>query len=88
LEPQALCILPPDPVTSLAEEGYVKALERYDRQLVAAGLAQCNGRIHETCRLLGLSRSQLRSKLKRYLLTGREDEALPPLSPDRRSGDR
>jgi DNA-binding NtrC family response regulator len=64
-ERQILALEPPDPVKSLAEEGYKKALERYDRQLVAAALAQCQGRIGETCRLLGISRHQLRAKLER-----------------------
>lgn len=60
---------PPDPAASLAEVGYEEALVRYDRQLLASGLAQSQGRIGETCRLLGISRNQLRSKLRRYFLT-------------------
>ncbi|HZF10540.1 MAG TPA: helix-turn-helix domain-containing protein [Thermoanaerobaculia bacterium] len=69
-DPPTVAITPPDPATSLAEDGYKQALERYDRQLVAAGLAQCQGRLGETCRLLGISRTLLRAKLKRYFLTG------------------
>jgi tetratricopeptide (TPR) repeat protein len=63
----------PDPATSLAEEGYKQALGRYDRQLVAAALAQGQGSIAETSRLLGIPRNSLRAKLKRYFLTGDED---------------
>jgi tetratricopeptide (TPR) repeat protein len=62
----------PDPATSLAEEGYKQALERYDRQLVAAALAQGKGSIAETSRLLGIPRNSLRAKLKRYFLSGEE----------------
>jgi transcriptional regulator with GAF, ATPase, and Fis domain len=54
----------------LSEGGYEEALERYDRQLIAAGLAQTNGRIRETARLLGIARNTLRAKMKRYGLTG------------------
>jgi tetratricopeptide (TPR) repeat protein len=78
LDLHAVLITPPDPVASLAEEGYKQALERYDRQLIAAGLAQCQGRIAETCRLLGLSPKNLRAKLRRYFLTGVEDGEEPP----------
>jgi len=63
---QTTLLEPPDPAASLAEVGYEQALERYDRQLVAAALAQCKGRIGETCRLLGLSPTGLRAKIERY----------------------
>jgi DNA-binding protein Fis len=63
----------PDPATSLAEEGYKQALESYDRQLVAAALAQGKGSIAETSRLLGIPRNSLRAKLKRYFLSGDEE---------------
>ena len=53
----------------LSEGGYEEALERYDRQLIAAGLAQTNGRIRETARLLGIARNTLRAKMKRYGLS-------------------
>jgi hypothetical protein len=46
---------PPDPAASLAELGYKGALEQCSRQIVAAGLAQSQGRIGEASRLLGLS---------------------------------
>jgi Nif-specific regulatory protein len=52
----------------LAEGGYEEALERYDRQLIAAALAQCGGKIRETSRLLGIARNTLRAKMKRYNL--------------------
>jgi DNA-binding NtrC family response regulator len=58
----------------LAEGGYEEALERYDRQLIAAGLAQTHGRIRETARLLDIARNTLRAKMKRYGLTGSGDE--------------
>jgi Nif-specific regulatory protein len=54
----------------LSEGGYEEALERYDRQLIAAGLAQTNGRIRETARLLGIARNTLRAKMKRYGMSG------------------
>ena len=58
----------------LSEGGYEEALERYDRQLIAAGLAQTNGRIRETARLLGIARNTLRAKMKRYGLSGDGEE--------------
>jgi Nif-specific regulatory protein len=58
----------------LADGGYEEALERYDRQLIAAGLAQTNGRIRETARLLDIARNTLRAKMKRYGLSGDGDE--------------
>ncbi len=58
----------------LSEGGYEEALERYDRQLIGAGLAQTNGRIRETARLLGIARNTLRAKMKRYGMSGLGDE--------------
>ncbi|HEX5716440.1 MAG TPA: sigma 54-interacting transcriptional regulator [Thermoanaerobaculia bacterium] len=58
----------------LSEGGYEEALERYDRQLIAAGLAQTNGRIRETARLLGIARNTLRAKMKRYGMGGEGEE--------------
>ena len=58
----------------LSDGGYEEALERYDRQLIAAGLAQTNGRIRETARLLGIARNTLRAKMKRYGLSGEGEE--------------
>ena len=51
--------------SSLADGGYEEALERYDRQLIAAALAQCGGKIRETARLLGIARNTLRAKMKK-----------------------
>lgn len=59
-------VAPPDAAASLAEGGYQAAWERYDRQLLAEGLARCHGRIVETARLLGISRTTLRTKMRRY----------------------
>jgi DNA-binding protein Fis len=58
-------IEPPDPATSLQEQGYRQSLERYERQILAAALAQSRGDLDDAAKLLGLSRSQLRAKLKR-----------------------
>jgi tetratricopeptide (TPR) repeat protein len=63
---------PPDPAASLAELGYKGALEQYSRQLVAAGLAQSQGRIGEASRLLGLSPKAVQAKLKGFLTGGEE----------------
>ncbi|MES1242430.1 MAG: sigma 54-interacting transcriptional regulator [Acidobacteriota bacterium] len=62
------------PTVRLADGGYEEALERYDRQLIAAGLAQTHGRIREAARLLDIARNTLRAKMKRYGLTGSGDE--------------
>jgi len=63
---------PPDPAASLAELGYKGALEQYSRQIVAAGLAQSQGRIGEASRLLGLSPKAVQAKLKGFLTGGEE----------------
>jgi Nif-specific regulatory protein len=65
--PQAPGLLP---TIQLADGGYEEALERYDRQLIVAGLAQCGGKIRETARLLGIARNTLRGKMKKYGLSG------------------
>ncbi|HVR98251.1 MAG TPA: sigma 54-interacting transcriptional regulator [Thermoanaerobaculia bacterium] len=57
----------------LADGGYEEAVDRYDRQLIVAALAQCGGRIRETSRLLGIARNTLRTKMKRYDLQGSGD---------------
>jgi Nif-specific regulatory protein len=54
------------PTLSLADGGYEEALDRYDRQLIAAALTQCGGKIRETARLLGIARNTLRAKMKKY----------------------
>jgi Nif-specific regulatory protein len=54
------------PTVLLAEGGYEEALDQYDRQLIAAGLTQCGGKIRETARLLGIARNTLRAKMKKY----------------------
>ena len=71
--PQATAPRPPEvpgltPTILLAEGGYEEALDLYDRQLIAAGLAQCGGKIRETARLLGIARNTLRAKMKKYAL--------------------
>ncbi len=57
------------PTIRLGDGGYLAAVDRYDRQLIVAGLAQCGGKIRETARLLGIARNTLRAKLKKYGLT-------------------
>ncbi|HEY9421763.1 MAG TPA: sigma 54-interacting transcriptional regulator, partial [Thermoanaerobaculia bacterium] len=54
------------PTVTLVPGGYEEALDRYDRQLITAALAQCKGRIRETARLLGIARNTLRAKMKKY----------------------
>ncbi len=58
----------PRATVRLADGGYEEALDRYDRQLIVAALAQCGGKIRETSRLLGIARNTLRAKMKRYSL--------------------
>jgi tetratricopeptide (TPR) repeat protein len=65
-----LRVEPADPVGELAPGDYKKVLEHRDRQLIAAALGQCQGRVRETCRLLGISEPTLRDKMKRYGLKG------------------
>jgi Nif-specific regulatory protein len=66
-------LAPAIPALALAGGGYEEALERYDRQLIFAGLAQCHGKIRETARLLGIARNTLRAKMKRYGLQAAGD---------------
>jgi Nif-specific regulatory protein len=58
------------PTIQLADGGYEQALDRYDRQLIVAGLAQSGGKIREASRLLGIARNTLRAKMKKYGLSG------------------
>ena len=58
------------PTIPLGSGGYEEALERYDRQLISAGLTQSGGKIRETSRLLGIARNTLRAKMKKYGLNG------------------
>ena len=57
---------PPELPPTLANGGYEAARERYDRQLIAAALEECGGRLRETTRLLGISRNTLRAKMVKY----------------------
>jgi DNA-binding NtrC family response regulator len=41
-------------------------MERYERKVILAALAQAQGRISEACRLLGISRNTLRERMSRY----------------------
>jgi DNA-binding protein Fis len=61
-----LHVEPAASVGRLAPGDYKKTLERRDRQLVAAALAQCQGQMRETCRLLGISEPTLREKIRKY----------------------
>jgi DNA-binding protein Fis len=57
----------PPPVPSHLTAGdYEKALEHYERHLITAALARCQGHLSETCRLLGISRNTLKSRMKQY----------------------
>jgi DNA-binding NtrC family response regulator len=67
---QFLAPAPPPAPAHLAPGDYEEALERYDREVIAAGLAQGQGRIGETSRLLGIDRRTLQAKMKRYRLRG------------------
>ncbi len=57
---------PPPLPTRLAPGEYRELLERHDRQLIAEALARCQGRIGDTCQLLGISRITLRAKMSRF----------------------
>jgi DNA-binding protein Fis len=57
---------PPPVPARLGPGEYKEVLERYDRQLIAEGLARCQGHIGETCQLLGISRNTLRERMSRY----------------------
>jgi hypothetical protein len=72
---------PPSRPAHLAPGDYDNVMERYEREVIEAGLAQGHGRIAETCRLLGISRNTLRERMRRYglapagLLAGGTPEA-------------
>ena len=53
-------------VPDLADGGYERALNRYDRRLIEAALDESDGRIRETARLLGIARNTLKAKMERY----------------------
>jgi DNA-binding NtrC family response regulator len=65
-----LRVEPAAPVGHLAPGDYKKALERRERQLIAAALDQCQGQLSETCRRLGISEPTVRRKMKKYGLKG------------------
>ena len=68
-KPQGRSFLAPKPPprpARLAPGDYEAVMERYERQVIEAGLAQGHGRIAETCRLLGISRNTLRERMRRY----------------------
>jgi len=50
----------------LGDGAYQEALDRYDRRLLAAALEQCEGKLRETSRVLGISRNTLKAKISRY----------------------
>jgi DNA-binding NtrC family response regulator len=56
--------------TELSEGDYQEVLDAFDRRLVQAALAQSDGKIRETARLLGIARNTLKAKMKRYGLEG------------------
>jgi tetratricopeptide (TPR) repeat protein len=53
----------------LANGGYQKALDEYDRKLITAALAQTGGNIEKTLRLIGMSRNGLMAKIEKLGLT-------------------
>jgi tetratricopeptide (TPR) repeat protein len=75
---QPLTAEPPPMPARLSGESYKVALALYDRQLIAEGLARCQGRFNETSRTLGLSRNTLRKRLSQY---GLNAEATPGAKP-------
>ncbi len=52
----------------LADGGYQRATDAFDRELVRAALTTCDGKIRETARMLGIARNTLKSKLDKYEL--------------------
>jgi DNA-binding NtrC family response regulator len=65
-----LHVEPAASVGHLAPGDYKQALERRERQLIAAALDQCQGKLSETCRRLGISDPTLRAKMRKYGLEG------------------
>lgn len=64
-----LAIEPPPPPENLGGGGFHEALERYEYQLIAAGLAHSGGQIKPAARLLRMSRTALREKARKYGLS-------------------
>jgi DNA-binding NtrC family response regulator len=64
-----LAVEPPALPADLAGGGYWEALERYECRIIAAGLARCGGKIKPAARLLGMSRTALRDKARKYGLS-------------------
>jgi tetratricopeptide (TPR) repeat protein len=69
---------PPPLPARLSGESYKVALALYDRQLIAEGLARCQGRFNETSRTLGISRNTLRKRMSQY---GLKEGAAPGAKP-------
>jgi DNA-binding NtrC family response regulator len=64
-----LRVAPPPPPTRFKRGDYKKALAHYDRRLIAAALELCGGRLNATQRVLGISRTTLKERMKEYDLT-------------------
>jgi tetratricopeptide (TPR) repeat protein len=64
-----LRVEPAAPVGRLAPGDYKQALERRERELIAAALDQSQG-LSEACRRLGISDPTLRAKMRKYGLEG------------------
>lgn len=72
---QRLTAQPPPVPDRLAAGEYEKVLARYDRVLIAEGLARCHGNMAETCAALGISRNKLRARMRQYGLKGKVTKA-------------
>ena len=71
LEPPVLAIEPPSlpPLPDrLADGEFQEILESYERQLLEAGLAHCDGKVKPAARLLGISKTTLLAKVRKYRL--------------------
>jgi tetratricopeptide (TPR) repeat protein len=68
---------PPLPAR-LVPGDYQLAMALYDRQIIAEGLARCEGNVAETSRTIGIPRTTLRAKMSKY---GLKEEAAPGAKP-------